>query len=159
VECSATGTTANSIWSGRQNGCFFDPPGRLPVYLLNCGSVLICRLDYVILGHVSPTGVTLKALELAPHVTFVCSNLVPSLCRLPSQNRAKISVARGEEPLDLGKGHQLQFIPIPTPLARRALYLRSSNSFTDKLFGAHVCSEQVFDEAWKLLDERPTVLL
>lgn len=25
--------------------------------------------------------------------------------------------------------------------------------FTDKLFGAHVCGEQVFDEGWKLLDE------
>lgn len=56
----------------------------------------------------------------------------------------------------MGRGHQLQFIPIPTPRWPDELCTYDPETrvlFTDKLLGAHVCGDQVFDEGWKLLDE------
>ena len=156
------GTTANSYLIQADKTAVFDPPGEsfTEIYLLQLRQCIdLQQLDYVILGHVNPNrSVTIKALlELVPHVTFVCSKpgAVALRAAFPEQE-LKISVARGEEPLDLGRGHQLQFIPIPTPRWPDELCTYDPQTrilFSDKLFGAHVCGEQVFDEAWKLLDE------
>jgi len=156
------GTTANSYLLRADKTAIFDPPGEsfTEIYLQELRQCVdLQQLDYVILGHVNPNrAVTLKALlELAPQVTVVCSR--PGAVVLRSafpQTELNISVARGEETLDLGRGHQLQFIPIPTPRWPDELCTYDPATrilFTDKLFGAHVCGEQVFDEGWKLLDE------
>lgn len=156
------GTTANSYLINADKTAVFDPPGEsfTEIYLQELQQCVdLQQLDYVILGHVNPNRVvTLKALlELAPQVTFVCSKAGAVALRTAFPERElKISVARGEETLDLGKGHQLQFIPIPTPRWPDELCTYDPETrilFTDKLFGAHVCGEQVFDEGWKLLDE------
>jgi flavin reductase (DIM6/NTAB) family NADH-FMN oxidoreductase RutF len=65
-------------------------------------------------------------------------------------------VPRGDDTLDLGQGHQLQFIPVPTPRWPDGLCTydpRSRVLFTDKFFGAHVCGDAILDENWKQLDE------
>lgn len=156
------GTTANSYLIQADKTALFDPPGQsfTEIYLQELQQHLdLQHLDYVILGHVNPNRtVTLKALlELAPQVTIVCSKAGAVALRTAfSGQELKISVTRGEETLDLGRGHQLQFIPIPTPRWPDELYTYDSETrilFTDKLFGTHVCGEQVFDEGWKLLDE------
>lgn len=156
------GTTANSYLIQADKIAVFDPPGEsfTAIFLQELSQCIdLQQLDYVILGHVNPNRIaTLKTLlELAPQVTFVCSR--PGAVALRSafpEQQLKISVARGEEILDLGRGHQLQFIPIPTPRWPDELCTFDPATrllFTDKLFGAHICSEQVFDEGWKLLDE------
>ena len=156
------GTTANSYLIQADKTAVFDPPGEsfTEIYLKELQQCVdLQQLDYVILGHVNPNRtVTLKALnELAPQVTFVCSK--PGAIALRAtflERELKIWVARGEETLDLGKGHQLQFIPIATPRWPDELCTYDPETrilFTDKLFGAHICGEQVFDEGWKLLDE------
>lgn len=156
------GTTANSYLIQADKTALFDPPGEsfTEIYLQELQQrVDLQQLDYVILGHVNPNRtVTLKALlELAPQITFICSKPGAVALRTAFPERElKISVARGEETLDLGRGHQLQFIPIPTPRWPDELCTYDPETrilFTDKLFGAHVCGEQVFDEGWKLLDE------
>lgn len=156
------GTTANSYLIQADKTALFDPPGEsfTEIYLRELQQCLdLQHLDYVILGHVNPNRtVTLKALlELAPQVTFVCSKpgAVALRAAFPEQ-KLNISVARGEETLDLGRGHQLQFISVPMPRWPDELCTYDPETrilFTDKLFGAHVCGEQVFDEGWKLLDE------
>ncbi|NET31049.1 MAG: flavin oxidoreductase [Cyanothece sp. SIO1E1] len=119
----------------------------------------LSRLDYVILGHVNPNRVeTLKALlALAPHVTFICSNpgAIALRAALPDHN-LQITVIRGtaEETLDLGKGHQLKFIPAPIPRWPDGLLTYDTYTqilFTDKFFGAHICGEQIFDASWEAL--------
>ncbi len=156
------GTTANSYLIQAEKTVVFDPPGEsfTEIYLRELQQCIdLQQLDYTILGHVNPNrAVTLKALlELAPQVTFVCSKSGAVALRTAFPERElKISVARGEEILDLGRGHQLQFIPIPTPRWPDELWTYDPQTrilFTDKLFGAHICSEQIFDEGWKLLDE------
>ncbi len=156
------GTTANSYLIQADKIALIDPPGEsfTEIFL---GELQECvefsRLDYIILGHVNPNRtVTLKVLlELAPQVTFVCSKsgAVALRTAFPEQE-LKILMPRVEETLDLGQGHQLQFIPVPTPRWPDGLCTYDPKSrilFTDKLFGAHVCGDQVFDENWKLLDE------
>jgi flavorubredoxin len=67
----------------------------------------LTNLDYVILGHAnSNRGETLKALlDLAPQLSFVCSNPAAIALRAIFSDRdLKITVMRGEEALDLGQG-------------------------------------------------------
>ncbi|MDP8963857.1 MAG: diflavin flavoprotein [Cyanobacteriota bacterium] len=158
------GTTANSYLIQADKTALIDPPGEsfTEIFLYQLQqSVELQPLDYIILSHVNPNRmVTLKALlELAPQVTFVCSK--PGAIALQSALREqeqllKIWVPRAEESLDLGNGHQLQFISVPTPRWPDGLCTYDPASrilFTDKLFGCHVCADEVFDENWKRLDE------
>ncbi len=156
------GTTANSYLIQGDKIALIDPPGETftQIYLEALQQRLdLTLLDYVILGHVNPNRVvTLKALlELAPQVTFVCSN--PGAINLRSalpDHEPKISVMRGEETLDLGKGHHLQFIPTPSPRWPDELCTYDPQTeilYTDKLFGVHICGDQVFDEGWETFNE------
>jgi flavorubredoxin/flavin reductase (DIM6/NTAB) family NADH-FMN oxidoreductase RutF len=156
------GTTANSYLIQADKIALFDPPGEsfTEIFLAALQQRIDPkRIDYVILGHVNPNrSVTLKALlELAPQITFVCSNPAARALRsiIPDQE-LKIKVVRGEETLDLGKGHHLQFIPTPSPRWPGAVCTYDPQTeilFTDKLFGAHVCGDQVLDEGWMTISE------
>ena len=158
----ARGTTANSYLITADKIALIDPPGETftQIYLESLQQRLdLTRLDYVILGHINPNrAATLKALlELAPQITFVCSN--PGAINLRSalpDHDLKISVIRGEETLELGKGHNLKFIPIPSPRWPDQLCTYDPVTqvlYTDKLFGAHICGDQVFDEGWEIFNE------
>lgn len=156
------GTTANSYLIQADKIALIDPPGEsfTETFLAVLRQHLdLTALSYVILGHVnSNRGVTLKALlDLAPQLSFVCSNPAAIALRaiFPDQD-LKITVMRGEEALDLGKGHHLQFIPTPSPRWSDSLCTYDPQTqilYTDKLFGAHVCDDQLFDEAWAVLEE------
>lgn len=156
------GTTANSYLIQADKIALFDPPGEsfTEIFLAALRQRLDpTLLDYVILGHVNPNrSVTLKALlELAPQITFVCSNPGSiSLRNLFPDHDLNIKVVRGDETLDLGKGHHLQFIPTPSSRWPDALCTYDPQTeilFTDKFFGAHVCGDQVLDEGWTTITE------
>jgi len=156
------GTTANSYLIRADKIALFDPPGEsfTEIFLAALQQRLDPkRIDYVILGHVNPNrGVTLKALlELAPQITFVCSNPAAIALRgiIPDQE-LKITVVRGDETLDLGQGHRLQFALTPSPRWPGALCTYDHHTeilFTDKFFSAHVCGDQVMDEGWSTVAE------
>ncbi|MGL5032753.1 MAG: diflavin flavoprotein, partial [Microcystaceae cyanobacterium] len=58
--------------------------------------------------------------------------------------------------LDLGQGHNLDFIPTPNPRFPDQLCTYDPQTqilFSDKLFGSHVCGDQVLDEGWTVYDE------
>ncbi|MBD2387917.1 diflavin flavoprotein [Cylindrospermum sp. FACHB-282] len=149
------GTTANCYLIEADKTALIDPAPEsfTEIYLEALQKTLdLRRLDYVILGHFNPTRVaTLKAiLELAPQITFVCS--LPSTANLraafPDQD-IKILTMRGKETLDLGKGHVLKFLPIPSPRWPEGLCTYDQQTqvlYTDKLFGAHICGDEVFDD-------------
>ncbi len=157
----ARGTTANAYVIKADKTALFDPPGEsfTDIFLAALQQRFdIKQLDYVILGHVNPNRViTLKALlELAPQITFVCSNPAALALRSLVEQELEILVMRGEETLDLGKGHHLQFIPTSSPRWPDSLCTYDPQTeilFTDKLFGAHVCGDQVLDEGWTTFSE------
>ncbi|MBN3942138.1 diflavin flavoprotein [Nostoc sp. NMS9] len=158
----AKGTTANSYLIESNKTAIIDPPGETftQIYLEALQQRFHLEdLDYVILGHVNPNrAATLKALlEIAPQITFVCSNPGAINLRAALENLdLQILVMRGEETLDLGNGHNLQFIPTPNPRYADQLCTYDPQTeilYTDKLFGAHVCGDQVFDEGWEVYNE------
>ena len=158
----AKGTTANSYLIESDKTAIIDPPGETftEIYLEALQQRFhVEELDYVILGHVNPNrAATLKALlEIAPQITFVCSNPGAKNLRGALENPdLQILVMRGEETLDLGNGHNLQFIPTPNPRYADQLCTYDPQTeilYTDKLFGAHVCGDQVFDEGWEVYNE------
>ncbi|MEH2302752.1 MAG: diflavin flavoprotein [Nostoc sp.] len=158
----AKGTTANSYLIESDKTAIIDPPGETftEIYLEALQQRFhVEELDYVILGHVNPNrAATLKALlEIAPQITFVCSNPGAKNLRGALENPdLQILVMRGEETLDLGNGHNLQFIPTPNPRYADQLCTYDPQTeilYTDKLFGAHVCGDQVFDEGWEIYNE------
>ncbi|CAA9588522.1 NAD(P)H-quinone oxidoreductase chain 5 [uncultured Synechococcales cyanobacterium] len=168
------GTTANTYLIQGAKTALIDPPGETftEIFLQELQQRLdFQRLDYVVLGHVNPNRVaTLKALLSLTglsNITVVCSN--PGAIALRNawsgtadsdgpadQPLPKIQIMRGESTLDLGQGHQLQFIPTPSPRWPDSLCTYDPQTeilFSDKLFGAHVCGDQVFDEGWQALIE------
>ncbi|MGK7872242.1 MAG: diflavin flavoprotein [Xenococcaceae cyanobacterium] len=164
------GTTANTFLIQVDKTALIDPPGEsfTEIFLAALQERIEPKqIDYVILGHVNPNRlVTLNALlKLAPQITFVCSN--PGAKSLGSlfentypdtleTHSLQISVIKGEETLDLGQGHHLEFIPTPNPRFPDQLCTYDPKTeilFTDKLFGAHVCGDQVLDEGWTIYTE------
>ncbi|MEK0181160.1 MAG: flavin oxidoreductase [Oscillatoriales cyanobacterium] len=156
------GTTANSYIIQSEKIALLDPPGEsFTQNYLDClqQRLDLKKVDYVILGHFNANrAVTIKALlELSPQISFVCTN--PAAIALRSsfpEQELNILVVRGEERLNLGKGHELRFIATPTPRWPDELCTYDPQTrivFTDKLFGAHVCGDQVFDEGWSVYSE------
>ena len=161
------GTTANSFLIQGTLPALIDPPGETftAIYLNELRQrVNILDVGYVILGHVNQNRIeTLKALlEINDRLTFICTNAGAIALRQSLDKELKsplkIQVVRGEEILDLGKGHILKFIPTSTPRHPDELCTYDSKTqvlYTDKFFGAHICGDQVFDEGWsELLGDR-----
>ncbi|MBD2096054.1 flavin reductase [Trichocoleus sp. FACHB-591] len=156
------GTTANSFLVRGDQTALIDPPGEsfAETYLTELKKRLnLKQLDYVILGHVNPNrAITLQALlDIAPQITFVCSNPgAIALRKALGEQELNILVVRGEETLDLGQGHHLQFIPTPSPRWPDSLCTYDPKTqilYTDKFFGAHICGDQVFDEGWTVFSD------
>ncbi|CAN1213398.1 diflavin flavoprotein [Tumidithrix helvetica PCC 7403] len=158
------GTTANSFLIQADKNALIDPPGGTftEIYLDELKRrIHLKSIDYVVLGHVNPNRIeTIKALmESNDRIQFVCTNPgAIALRNALTDYEPQIKVVRGEEVLDLGKGHTLQFIPTSTPRYPDSLCTYDTKTqilYTDKLFGAHICSDQVFDEGWSsLLEDR-----
>ena len=156
------GTTANSYLIGADKTALIDPPGEsfCDIFLSTLQErIELNQIDYVILGHVNPNRVfTLKKLlALAPQLQLVCSNpAAQTLETLFEDERPQLTVIKGEETLDLGKDHALSFIRTPNPRFPGQLCTYDSQTkilFSDKLFGAHVCGDQVLDEGWRVYQE------
>lgn len=156
------GTTANTYLIQSEKIALIDPPGEsfTQIFLEQLAQqAYLQKINYVILSHVNPNrAATLKALlERAPQITFVCSKTgaIALKTLFPNQDISILAV-RVEEVLDLGEGHTLQFAFVPTPRHPDALATFDPATrilYTDKLFGAHLCDDPVFDENWKALAE------
>lgn len=156
------GTTANSYLIQAQKTALIDPPGEsfCNIFLKALSDRFDLKtLDYLILGHINPNrAFTLeKILEINPNLTIICSN--PAALTLPKiiENKAlNLQIVKGEDILELGNGHCLEFILTPNPRFPDQLCTFDPQTqllYTDKLFGAHVCGDQVLDEGWSVYAE------
>lgn len=155
------GTTANAYLIQADQTALIDPPGEsfTQLFLKELPQQIdLASLDYLILGHVNPNRLaTLSTLiARAPQATLVCSKPGTNVLKATFPEwESRIQTVRAEEILDLGQGHRLQFIPMPTPRWPDGLATYDPETrilFTDKFFGAHVCGDALFDEDWKQLD-------
>jgi flavorubredoxin/flavin reductase (DIM6/NTAB) family NADH-FMN oxidoreductase RutF len=157
------GTTSNSYLIRADKIALIDPPGQsfTQIYLETLEQHLDWHeLDYIILQHVNPNRLATVQLLAgkAPQAEIICSK--PALNALKGslifpERQARIRVVRDNDTLDLGRGHQLKFISVPTPRWVDGLCTYDPESkilYTDKFFGAHLCDESIFDDNWKQLD-------
>ncbi|MFN5515927.1 MAG: flavin oxidoreductase, partial [Cyanobacteriota bacterium] len=156
------GTTANAFWIAGDFQALVDLPGEsfTEIFLETLKTRFdLTQLNYLILGHINANrGATLKALlELAPQLTVLCSNPAAlNLEKICEGQVPPLKIIKNEETLDLGRGHGLELIPVPNPRFPDLLCTYDSLTqilFTDKLFGAHVCGDQVLDEGWTVYQE------
>lgn len=140
------------------------------------------RIDYIILSHVNPNriGTLRQLLSSASYATVICSKPAANILRSAFSNQApearatqeeealdfgieydanrsfKLHIVRDEETLDLGNGHCLQFRFVPTPRHPDQLCTFDPATgilYTDKLFGTHVCGDELTDAHWRSLSE------
>ncbi|MEN9565365.1 MAG: hypothetical protein RLZZ69_561 [Cyanobacteriota bacterium] len=156
------GTTANSYLIEADSVALFDPPGEsFKQIFLNALQARIDpqQIDYVVLGHINPNRAgTLQALlAIAPQITIVCSNPgAISLAKILPDTELKLQIIKGEDTLDLGQGHVLEFVTTPNPRYPDHLCTYDPQTavlYTDKIFGCHVCGDRVFDEGWTVDSE------
>ncbi|MEO1094338.1 MAG: diflavin flavoprotein [Cyanobacteria bacterium J06638_28] len=155
------GTTANSYLIRGDATVVIDPPGEsfTAIYLEALQQqIAFSDINYIITSHVNANRMaTLEQLiELAPQAVLVCSR--------PAANTLKkaliawedsLYIVRSGDRLDLGQGHWLEFMTVPTPRWPDGLCTYDPASqilYSDKLFGAHVCSESLWDENWRKLE-------
>lgn len=155
------GTTANSYLIQADKKALIDPPGEsfTEIYLQQLAQHLdFTTLDYIVLGHVNPNRrATLQVLlSQAPQVTLICSRPAANALKTAFPEwESRIQAVRSEDTLDLGQGHHLTFVSVPTPRWADGLCTYDSATkilYTDKFFGAHICEDNLFDEDWKSLD-------
>ena len=155
------GTTANSYLIQADKKALIDPPGEsfTEIYLQQLAQHLdLTTLDYIVLGHVNPNrSATLQVLlSEVPQVTLICSRPAANALKTAFPKwESRIQAVRSQDTLDLGQGHDLSFITVPTPRWADGLCTYDPATkilYTDKLFGAHICEDTLFDEDWKGLD-------
>lgn len=156
------GTTANAYLIRGDRSALIDPPGESFTQIFGqalSSHLAITSLDYIILSHVNPNRMaTLAALiPQMPQVRLVCSRPAAQAIRatFPDWSDRLQVVRPPHQTLDLGQGHCLQLMPIPTPRWPDGLCTydpATRTLFSDKLFGAHICSDALFDEDWRKLE-------
>ena len=151
------GTTANSYIIESDRTALIDIPGEsFTEIFLNAlqERIDLQKVDYLILGHINPNrATTLKnILEIVPQITIICSNPgAISLGKILPDIELNIKTIKADDTLDLGQGHNLEFILTPNPRYPDHLCTYDPLTevlYTDKLFGCHVCGDRVFDEGW-----------
>jgi flavorubredoxin len=160
------GTTVNSYLIQAREVALIDPPGG------SFADIFIDefqqheyyqQIDYIILQHVNPNRITTlkELLPLAYRAKIVCSRPGANLLKsaFPDQELPIITVRSGDV-IDLGEGHALKVITKPTPRHPDGLAIYDPATrilFSDKIFGCHVCGDEIFDENWKSWISLPSI--
>lgn len=108
-------------------------------------------LDYLIISHTEPdhSGLAKDIIELAPEITVVGSKVaIQFLENFIHTPFKKLQVKNGDQ-LDLGNGHELEFISAPNLHWPDTIFTYDRKTqilFTCDAFGMHYCSEKTYDE-------------
>ena len=155
------GTTANAYLIQADKIVLIDPPGEsfTDLFLAELQrQVDPTQIDYIIASHVNANRLATltRLLDLAPQARVVCSRAAANTLKLALGDRAdRFYPVRSGETLDLGQGHVLEFMGVPTPRWPDGLCtydMASQILFSDKLFGAHRCDDALWDEHWRQLE-------
>lgn len=155
------GTTANAYLIQADKIALIDPPGEsfTDLFLVELKQrVALAQIDYIVTSHINANRLATltRLLDLAPQAQIVCSRAAANTLKIALADRAdQLCPVRSGESLDLGQGHVLEFIVVPTPRWPDGLCTydpASQTLYSDKLFGAHRCDDALWDEQWRQLE-------
>ena len=109
------------------------------------------EIDYLIISHTEPdhSGLVKDILQLVPEITVVGSKVAIQFLENMVHQPFKKRVVKNGDRLDLGKGHELEFVIAPNlhwPDTMFSFDHFTQILFTCDAFGLHYCSESTFDE-------------
>jgi flavorubredoxin/flavin reductase (DIM6/NTAB) family NADH-FMN oxidoreductase RutF len=114
-------------------------------------------IDYLIISHTEPdhSGLVKDLLQLNPNIVVVGAKVAMQFLDGFVHQPYERKLVKSGERLDLGKGHELEFISAPNlhwPDTILTYDHGTQTLFTCDVFGMHYCDDQTYDEALALLD-------
>jgi flavorubredoxin/flavin reductase (DIM6/NTAB) family NADH-FMN oxidoreductase RutF len=121
------------------------------------GLINPAEIDYLVISHTEPdhSGLVKDILDLNPNIVVVGAKVamqfLDGLIHRPYQQK----MVKSGERLDLGRGHELEFVSAPNlhwPDTILTYDRGTQTLFTCDVFGMHYCDDQTYDEDLELLD-------
>ncbi len=155
------GTTYNSYLIRGEKVALIDTSHEKfrQLYLdLLTGLIAPTEIDYLIISHTEPdhSGLVKDFLQLAPEVTVVASKVAIQFLENFVHQPFKRQLVKSGDRLDLGKGHQLEFVSAPNLHWPDTILTYDHGTqilFTCDVFGMHYCSDHLFDEDLGAIEE------
>ncbi|MGJ3253425.1 MAG: diflavin flavoprotein [Elainellaceae cyanobacterium] len=108
-------------------------------------------IDYLIISHTEPdhSGLVKDVLELAPQAIVVGAKVAIAFLEDLVHTPFERKVVKNGDTLDLGNGHQLEFVNAPNLHWPDTIFTYDAKThvlFTCDAFGMHYCNDPTFDE-------------
>jgi flavorubredoxin/flavin reductase (DIM6/NTAB) family NADH-FMN oxidoreductase RutF len=115
------------------------------------------QIDYLIVNHTEPdhSGLIGDLLTLAPQITVVGSKVAIQFLQNQIHRPFTAQMVKSGDRLDLGHGHDLQFISAPNlhwPDTMLTYDAGTQVLYTCDVFGMHYCDDTLYDETPALLE-------
>ena len=109
------------------------------------------EINYLIISHTEPdhSGLVRDVLELAPDITVVGAKVAIQFLEDLVHKPFKKQIVKNGDKLDLGKGHELEFVNAPNLHWPDTIFTYDAGTqvmFTCDAFGMHYCSDSTYDE-------------
>ncbi|GAB1544305.1 diflavin flavoprotein [Scytonema sp. NUACC21] len=154
------GTTYNSfLIRGEQTALVDTSHEKFRQLFLDTLNNLVdpAEIDYLIISHTEPdhSGLVKDVLQLAPDITVVGSKVAIQFLENLVHQPFKRQIVKNGDRLDLGNGHELEFVIAPNlhwPDTIFTFDRKTQTLFTCDAFGLHYCSDSTFDEDLKAIE-------
>ncbi|MGL5082173.1 MAG: diflavin flavoprotein [Microcoleaceae cyanobacterium] len=109
------------------------------------------EIDYLIISHTEPdhSGLVKDLLELAPDIIVVGAKIAIQFLENLVHTPFKRQLVKNGDTLDLGNGHELEFVSAPNLHWPDTIFTYDRGTqtlFTCDAFGMHYCSDRTYDE-------------
>ncbi|MEH2010921.1 diflavin flavoprotein [Nostoc sp.] len=155
------GTTYNSFLIQGEKVALIDTSHRKfeQLYLeILLGLIDPTKIDYLIISHTEPdhSGLVKNILQLAPSITIVGAKVAIQFLENMVHQPFKSMQVKSGQLLDLGKGHQLEFVSAPNLHWPDTIFTydhKTCTLYTCDVFGMHYCDDHTYDENLTSIEE------